>query len=562
VADRKVTVVGDTVDLLFETSELVAPGVEVDFQSVPVQTGPNQTTPPANISFTESLTAAPAPPPPEPKGLFAFRIPWKANLKKDAELEKRTAVLVARVRGRSTETGRLVTAPIREQLFVQAIDVTKDPKLTRIMLHEFASPNAAGDVVFDPKPVEDFVGTLSVPQKKTLVKKAEANPDGRLVVFITFYDPTKKQLRMFADNGKGNNSIRPNATFTVFHCRDVTKGGVTVVCHTEHFVVHFLNGDTQKFIQTKAGPKRQLPNEYMQKSNEDPVEYKLGAHLPKPDPDSGGSGGHDGVIWSTPFRPDGTSIMPGNFIHGIVNTQGCWMLFRNYNWPKSVANEFDRVYRRWRATDDRPPRTVSFSGSAATIRALEAVTEPGGRSYNFSNPPNTPPSGRSTSFEKFIAFDKNFAHLWFYHEIVGIKYFSTTFFHMAKRYVRDRSVQVINDLNPHGLTFENTILLDEGKRPPAFNLPDEGSFAGYDPKDRSIEDKRTFQPDDSLWRDNALGFRTSAGFVGTVGFEKTVSPDVLKTRSWADLFFYREDDVDLRPGRPLTQASAVVVPGT
>jgi len=317
----------------------------------------------------------------------------------------------------------------------------------------------------------------------------------------------------------------------------------------------------------QARPKKLLPNVYMQKSNEEPVLYKLGAHLPKPDPDSGGSGGHDGVIWSSAFRPDGKSIMPGNFIHGIVNTKGCWMLFRNYNWPKSVANGFDRVYHLWRRTDDRPPRGRErgpevFRGSPTTIRPLEAITDPNGQKYDFNNHPAVPPAGQSSSFEKFIAFDKNFAHLWFYHEIVGIKYFSTTFFHTVKRYVKDRSVRFINDRNPHGLIFENTFPLDDAKRPPPFNLPEEGTFAGYDPKDRSIEDKRTFQPDDSLWRDNALGFRTSAGFVGTLGFEKQVRPDVLQTKSWADLFFYKEDDVDLRPGSPLIQAGAVVVPGT
>ena len=243
MADRMVTVVGDTVDLYFETNEGVLADVEVDYQSVPVKTNPNQTTPPANINFTEKLTAVPAPlrDPPNARGLFAFRIKWTVNLKKDPVLEKRTAVLVARVRGTSTQTGRLVTAPIRDLLFVQAVDVTTDAKLTRIMLHEFATADErTGRIAFNPKPAEDFVGALSVQQKKTLCKIAEANPTGRLAVFITFYDPAKKPLRMFADNGAGTPSIRPNATFTVFHCRDVEKGGVTLVCHTEHFLRIFI----------------------------------------------------------------------------------------------------------------------------------------------------------------------------------------------------------------------------------------------------------------------------------------------------------------------------------
>jgi hypothetical protein len=557
MADRLVTVVGDTVDLYVETNETIGPNVDVDYQSVPVKANPNQTTP-ANINFAEKLTAVTAPlrDPPNAKGLFAFRIKWNVNLKNDPALEKETAVLVARVRGTSTETGRLVTAPIRDLLFVQAIDVTKDPKLTRIMLHEFAREDERTlKIEFDPKPVETFVTTLTVQQKKTLCKIAEANPGGKLVVFITLYDPAKKQLRMFADNGKGTPSIRPNATFTVFHCRDVEKGGVTLVCHTEHFVVHMGNGDTQKFFQTITSPKKQLANDYMRKANPDPVEYKLVAHLPAPD-DENGQNGQDGVIWCSPIRPDtGASIMPGNFIHGIVNSFGCWMLFRNYNWPKSVASNFDRIYRVWRANDDKKPK-VTFTGSALTLGRLSNVTDPEGRKYDVG----APPAGQSSSFQKFIAFDKNFAHLWFFHEIVGIKYFSTTFAHTAKRYVEDRNVRFINERNPHGLIFENTFPLDEAKNSPPFNLPEEGNFAGYDPKDRSVEDKRPFRPDDSLWRDNALGFRTSAGFVPS--FARSVPAAELKTKSWADLYFYKEDDVDLRPGSPFVRSSAVFISET
>jgi len=95
------------------------------------------------------------------------------------------------------------------------------------------------------------------------------------------------------------------------------------------------------------------------------------------------------------------------------------------------------------ATDRRPTaaregeRAGGLQGSPTTIRPLEAITDPNGQKYDFNNHPAVPPAGQSSSVEKFIAFDKNFAHLWFYHEIVGIKYFSTTFFHTVKRYVKD-----------------------------------------------------------------------------------------------------------------------------
>ena len=564
MADRLVTVVKDIVDLYVETNEVIGPDVQVDYQSVPVKTteNPDPNKPPANISFSENLTAVPSPlrDPPNAKGLFAFRIKWKANLKNDPVLEKDTAVLVARVRGRSTESGRLVTAPVRDQLFVQAIDVTTDEKLTRIMLHEFAERKDPQDpsspAVFDPKPAEAFIRNLDVAQKKMLCKVAEANPGGRLVVFVTMYDPTSKPHRMCADNGARTPSLRPNATFTVFHCRDLDKGGVTLVCHTEHFLAHMGNGDTQRFFQTSAGPKRESPHEYMRKTNPDPVEYKLVAHLPTPDDDRGN--GHDGVIWCSPIRPDtGASIMPGNFLHGIINSHGCWMLFRNYNWPRSLTASFDSVYRLWRATDDgAPPRpATTFNGSPTVVRRLESFTDPSGKSYNFANPPNQAPPGRASSFQKFLVFDKNFAHLWFFHEIVGIKYFSTTLHHLSRRYVRDRNFQIINDFNIAGLDFENTITLDEGKKTPAFNKGDEGSFAAYDPRDRVEETRRGFRPDDSLWQENALGFKTASGFVGP--FDRSVPLAALKSKAWADLFFYREDNVDLRDANRFLRMSAV-----
>ena len=149
------------------------------------------------------------------------------------------------------------------------------------------------------------------------------------------------------------------------------------------------------------------------------------------------------------------------------------MLFRNYNWPKSVAHNFDSVIACGDGPTTRGRRPLT--GSATTLSRLESVTDPAGQKYDFSNRA-APPAGQSSSFQKFIAFDKNFAHLWFFHEIVGIKYFSSTLTHTAKRYVKDRSVRFIHDRNPHGSVFENTFPLAEAGRPPSFNLPEEGSL--------------------------------------------------------------------------------------
>ncbi len=538
MADRMITVVGDTIDLYVESNEPIETAVEVQFQRVPVGPAPKQGTSFINIQFKENLIAVPVPlrEPNQAKGLFAARIKWKVNLNHDPSLEKDTAVLVAIVRGKSQTTGRTLVAQIRDLLFIQAIDITTDPKLTRIMLHEFARANQ-NTFIFNPQPLENFVHSLSVEQKKMLCNIAEQNPSGRLVVFVTFYDTSKKQLRMFADNGGGNHSIRPNATFSVFHCRDVDKGGITLVCHTEHFVVHFLNGSTRKWILGKEGPKKQFANDYMQKTNPEPILYKLVAHLPAD------AQGHDGVIWCSPFRTNGKSIMPGNFIHGIVNTLGCWMLFRNYNWPRSVAIEFDKLYRFGR----RP--NIRFAPKKF-VPELEKISDSQSRRYDFHNPPDLPPQGFSSSGRKYLRLDMNYAHLWFFHEIVGIKYFSSTISFIGP---------CINDRNTHGFTFENTFPLAQAGLAPAFNLLEEGSFAAYDPDDRRKQDKK-FRQDDSLWRDNALGFRTSEGFVPS--FARAISPKELKTKSWADLFFYKEDDVDLGPSSHLIRSDAAFVPGT
>lgn len=536
MADRMVTVVGDTVDLYVETNETFEPDVEVQYQRVPVGPRPDPAKPPVNIQFLEKLTAVAVPlrDPAKAKGLLATRVKWKVNLNNDPNLGAETVVLVAIVRGKSKETGRPIAAQVRDLLFVQAIDVTADPKLTRIMLHEFAKPSGA-NFVFDPKPPGDFVATLSLQQKKLLCRIAERNPAGRLVTFITFYDTARKVLRMSADNGPRAPAMRPNATFSVFHCRDVEKGGVTLVCHTEHFVVHFVNADTRKWILGREGPKRQLANAYMQKNNPEPLEYKLVAHLPA------NANGHDGVVWCSPFRSNGTSIMPGNFIHGVVNTLGCWMLFRNYNWPRNVATEFERAYR--------VARRLRRTRAAPVLVELAKVANPQGLRYDVA----TPPPGRSDSLDKFGRFDRNFAHLWFWHEVVGVKYFSPAVNYLVKTGLPSPT----NDRNTHGLIFENTFPLAEVGLPPAFNLPEEGTFAAYDPDNRRTVD-RSFRQDDSLWRDNALGFRASAGFVPP--FARSVAPAVLRTKSWADLFFYREDDADLSPGSRLVRSSAAFAP--
>ena len=76
----------------------------------------------------------------------------------------------------------------------------------------------------------------------------------------------------------------------------------------------------------------------MQRSTPNPIQYLLGVALPTP--------AHDAVAYFVVCQADGKSIMGKNYLHGIVNTHGCWMLFRNFNWPPNKADAFELIYRK------------------------------------------------------------------------------------------------------------------------------------------------------------------------------------------------------------------------
>jgi hypothetical protein len=574
--DKLITVVGDEVVLHVESEEpfLVAPGatgspVEVQYVNVPVDTGPRPSaqpgSPPPKIAFTEQLVAEPASLRDPPLGKFAFSIKWKVNLNKDPKLEAETAVLQATVRGRAVSGTRQIAA-IRDLLFVQVPHVTTDPKLTRIMLHEFAKETApgSGTFAFDPAPAEAFLRGLTLQQKKLLcdtatqVTRAHADdaskPKGKLVVFITLYDPDKKKLRMAADNLEARQAVRANATFSVFHCGDPAadgsppdERGVVLVCHTEHFVVNMANthkGGTSAWIRTPV--RGRTPNQYMDKATPKPVKYHVAALRP-----SGGSdqprGGVDprtgvpkrgtdqyGVIWHGFYHSNGKNLMSGNTLHGMINTHGCWMLFRNYNWPEGKRNDFDDVYR-----------TVLRREKKLTPKVQFALDQLG---YDVAATDLAKPNVES-SFIKFASFDRNFAYLWFHHEVLGIKYFSQSF---VLRDARDRVLPSVddntraNDLDPHGRTVRKSFPVADPSRKPKFTGPDETGFTYHDPSVRRASDP-TFRDTDAvlnaLFVDNALGYRVSQGFVGFVAEQLT--KDQLVNRSWADVYFYRDGDVDL-----------------
>lgn len=493
---KKLTVQGDEVEIYFESNEPFNPDVFMDF-GVFFQKGGQQQQKILHEKLTVQPTAIRNPSPTSKK--LAFLAKWKVNLQKDPELESRLVEVAFEARGTNPQ-GRPISAIAKNNnIIVAGIDITTDPKLTRIMLHEFATP-AGRSAVFDPTPVRNHLNTLTAQQKRLLYTHAIDKPEGRLVVFITLY-PRSKSLRMFADFH--TQGVVSNCTFSVYFCRDVTKGGVTLVCHTEHFVLCLPNPPTFQWITTRVYDGKK-PNEWLNKNNPKPIQFKLASLKPQ--------AVCDGVIWNSFYEAGtGNNIMPGNSLHGMINTHGCWMLFRNFNWPKAVANKFYPIYRQH--------RHALINGQQEKLVEGKLAPE-----YDVTSPP----ADQSTSLRKFFNFDRNWAYQWFFHEIVGIKYFSDTDAWNKK--------DTANDFLPHRQVLEKTIPLAEGKKTPIGNLPEEGTLAYHN------FDFPKLKVDNSLWRQNALGFQAASDFVPDLKSSQKQSE--LQARAWADVYFYKEDGVD------------------
>jgi hypothetical protein len=205
------------------------------------------------------------------------------------------------------------------------------------------------------------------------------------------------------------------------------------------------------------------------------------------------------------------------------------MLFRNFNWPAPIANKLDTINRRTLREGFKPGIS-----SAAVAALFDKVAD---QIALVGYDARTGSATVASSLGKFSAFDQNFAYLWFFHEIVGIKYFSPNF----------NGHNVVNDktaVDAQSPTVVKTFLRSLAGLPPAFNLPDEGTFAYHDVADRR-KTEPSFQPDDSLWRLNALGFKTAQGFIPKEKNFSDLTAADLDWVSWADVYVYREDAVDV-----------------
>lgn len=540
LVEGSVAFIDEQVNLYVEGGEAFQSDVVVDFNAR--FRGQNDQL--NEVKFQETLTATESKlrDPAKAVGKKATRILWKVNINKNDNFKTQTVVLDYKVTGKSLTGGvRMVSAP-QEKIVIGAIGVTSLPRLTRIMQHEFAKSSGSG-FVFDPTPLENHLKTLTVEQKRILFRKAiavsketEEQKKHRLIVFITLYP--KNDLLMRADHGPSR--VRPDATFSVYHCFDLEKGGVTLVCHTQFMLVHLANSlgagkrDTFNWIKGNQGGKP--PNQWLAKNNPKPPEWRLVTTKPvgSNDPDAFT---HDGVPWSRVFDLAGQDIMEGNFIHGMVNTHGCWMLFRNYNWPEPIVPKLEISFRKILRKFPRPSQRSDWNRLYDALLADGFTTHP--------RPATGQDPHASAVMRKFLSFDRNYAYSWFFHEIVGIRYFSND----VKWQVIGGGIRAVNDRNNHHAatvtedTFPDDQALKTTSKPPdAF--PDEtGTFAYYDVQHRRNEDNNPkFEAGDDLWKENALGFKTAAGFAPNFG---GLTADQLKTRSWADVYFYKEDNLDI-----------------
>ena len=525
ISEDGVVVLGETLSLFVESEQAFDPAVNVSFRAFFTDaSGADR-----EFTFSEALQAVPAPA--RTPGRAASRIEWVANLDKgrNPEAEGRDCTVIFTVSGAGVD-GRRVVSQSTDRIVIRPIVITSDPRLTRIMVHEFSRPKAApapdddDPFEFDPAPLQAYLASLSPQQKKLLLNLDVAKPEGRLVVFMTVY--AQKPLRMEADFGRVG-SVHPNATFSVFHCAGPDKG-VTLICHTEHFLINLRNGRTNVWLH---GPQKGKPaREWLKKTNPAPPQFRIGSMLPRRF--------CDGVIWSRIFTAGGQDIMRGNTMHGFVNTNGCWMLFRNYNWPVDRADKFDVIYRKHlRLANPDLDAELAKQGYDVPL---------------FADDPAVQVDAARSSFIKFQDFDRNNAYVWFFHDIVGIKYFSNMW--------RFSSVRWVHDFRTHGRIFFNSFPADKVGALPLFGLPEEGTLAYHDDIQRQDDDRaarnaldpaaraasKPFVADNTLWRENALGFKTAEGFLPeTNGIFGNLTRAQAERFTWADLYVYAEDDVDI-----------------
>lgn len=427
---------------------------------------------------------------------------------------------------------------------IPGISVTTNPDMLALMRHEFSQESSPWR--FDPGPLKKFIKSLTPNQRMKLAKYDE----NRLVVFISLRGKRSNRPMDAIHRAKGARyEVFSNADFSVFHCK---KSGhkILLECHTEYFCVNMANGsvsavDTPNFIGkifdrylqgSKRKPKPPLwdPQPWKLRLTAESHEHCIylavvNAHSKytvngyKLDEDGNiiiNEKTKEKILFPFTIATGegmGASIMGNNFIHGEINTAGCWMLFRNYNWPISKRNEFWKLFlERWTLYRD------DIGGPNAADNRQKIQTKLSELGYDVPQEPLD--ELWSTSFNKWLCWDRNYAFTFFCRYVLGVKPFKRA-----------------NGFNPHlhathGRTKSATTFEKHEK---SFEFKKRFALSGYDCYERVR--KNPDDPESALdplpadvgdpWNsENAFGVKTAGGW----------------NKAFADCFIYNPDDLPLK----------------
>jgi hypothetical protein len=369
------------------------------------------------------------------------------------------------------------------------IAITDNSKLRRIMLHEFRD-----GADFDPKPLRAYLSSLSPQQVRLLMSYVKDKYAGkhRLVIFITV-DPKRTNRLMCADFCDGGaSSVRSNAKFAVFHCNGVNET-VTLVCYTEEFL---LNNGKPRLFQVNVDKPKVYKVSAMDMTNVKGEGDVIWHRVSELGPGDQGIAIYGGKPYVDPTT--GQTVTPApNAMHGMINTVGCWMLFRNYNWFAPKRLDFFGVFRKVR-------------GSGMDDRLRDKL-----RSLGYGETDDRPIDNR------FFNWERNYSYLWFTREVIGIDYFSKNPFVNESNIYDDVQLAVYPAI-PNAAAVDATA--DSGH---SFWHRRRGFQTG-------CKEDPTFVFTNSLWGNNALGFQTATGFSP---FNGHITMNV-ELNSWADLYAF------------------------
>jgi hypothetical protein len=433
---------------------------------------------------------------------------------------------------------------------IPGIAVTADPEMREIMLHEFNEETHPGlkDWRFKRKPLEDFIKTLTVEQRKNLcrVRGIDDSNCRDMVVFITLRG-TRTTHPMYSDNtpalGKVRWQVYANADFSLFR-RGPVGHRITLECHTEYFCVNNNNLDKKYGVETKAFLQAAHNYNKMDPNHPNPWRLLLTAEQ------------HeyciyfwvlndfknydcrvDGKVTAT-VRP-GETIMVGNNIHGGINTKGCWMLFRNYNWPIVCRDRFLNIYLN-------DLREKGRDGNDSQLLAKLEKLGYDEKNDNFV---------RSSSYFKFVGYDRNHAYTYFCRYVLGVKFYSSGGF--------------TNLYQTHGHTKDETKLSDFPPLPtvpPKFET-EEKSFNKDNRYVKHIESTHAAHrwpeafvnqhiSDDSQWDStNHFGDATPGSWDTETGRQDPQNPKTavqlkaIKDKAWAECYVFNPNPDELTPAK-------------